>query len=165
MSKTLNLLATAKSQRTGKYSQLFLKETLKERPALNTKGSNQIPNIIIYSALVFLLLSNIVFFLLFSEYKSETKRISLKLNSIEKLVNDNSAEVDEFSIDFKRIAIDFKLINQKIQDYEETLRSIDRNGKANFADINKLNKEINGLSIRFDALQNELGKLKNGGNK
>jgi septal ring factor EnvC (AmiA/AmiB activator) len=163
MSKTLNLLSNAMSERTGKYSQIFLKETLKERPALNSKGSSQISNTIIYSALVFLLLSNVVFFLLFYGYKSETKRISLNLTSVEKLIEGNSAEVDKFLKEFKRIEIDFKSINERIKDYEETVHFIDRNGKANAADIGKLNKEMNGLTIRFDALLNEIEKLKTGG--
>lgn len=163
MKDIFNLFSNTKPKKEGEYTHIVSNKPVTEGPAVNTKDSNRISNIIIYSALVFLLTSNIVFFLLFNEYKSETKRISLKQSSIEKLINGNSADVDKFSKDFKKIALDFQVINKRIHDYEETLQSIDRNGKTNSADINRINKEINGLLSRFELLQNDFEKHKAGG--
>ncbi len=162
MKKIFNLFSNAKLKREYEYTNIASKKPETKGPVLSAKESNLVSNIIIYSALVFLFASNIVFFLLFSGYKSETHRIFLKLNSVEKLINGNSADVEKFSKDFKRITLDFKAINQKIQDYEGTAQSIDRNGKANSADIGRINKEINGILSRFELLQNDLEKHKAG---
>lgn len=163
MRNIFNLFSNSKSKRDDEYTHIVNPKPETEVPEVNTKESNRQSNIIIYSALVFLFASNVVFFLLLSGYKAEIRNFPRKLNLLEKVLISYADDSSKFIKDIKRVVLDFQVVNKKIQDSDEIFQLLDRNYKANSADITRINKEINGLLSRFELLQNDLEKHKTGG--
>jgi septal ring factor EnvC (AmiA/AmiB activator) len=163
MSKTINSLHMAETQKSGKYSLAVSKHSVAmDKPVAlpEKKNASRVSKVytkwVIGLFIATFLTFNLIFIfklsLIMRSYASERAVSAAKLEKLEQLLSDNGLQIKEISSELQKIAL-------KIQDNNDKFKKIEASNEAMSTAMENLNIAKNTLSDRISALETGLDKI------
>lgn len=166
MSRTINSLHMAQTQRAAKYSlAVNARSAETDTPAdLPEKYKDSVSNVYtnwiigLFFATIFAF--NLLFIyklnLVMRVYASERSLTSEKLDNLQRMLADNSLQAKEIGSELQAMAL-------KTKDYNEKFKELEDSNEAMSSSIENLSKAKNTLFERISGIETALEKMKNSG--